>query len=144
VPTQLPIQWVLGALSLVVKRLRRGADHSPPSSAEVKMRGAIPPLPTTSSWCGTYISTVTTLLLPINELGARGSIPEGAGILSLPHGIRLWGSPSLLFNRNGGSFPRRQSGRVVKLKLTTHFHLVSTFIKSGVISLFTPYVFVAW
>jgi hypothetical protein len=35
-PTQPPIQWVPGALSLVVKRSGRVADHSPPSSAEVK------------------------------------------------------------------------------------------------------------
>jgi hypothetical protein len=35
-PTQPPIQWVPGALSLGVKRPRREADHSPPSSAEVK------------------------------------------------------------------------------------------------------------
>jgi hypothetical protein len=35
-PTQPPIQWVPGAFSLVVKRLGREADHSPPSSAEVK------------------------------------------------------------------------------------------------------------
>jgi hypothetical protein len=35
-PTQPPIQWVLGALSQVIKRLRREAGHSPPSSAEVK------------------------------------------------------------------------------------------------------------
>jgi hypothetical protein len=34
--TQLPIQWVPGALSLGVKRPGRKADHSPPSSAEVK------------------------------------------------------------------------------------------------------------
>jgi hypothetical protein len=34
--TQPPIQWVPGDLSLVVKRPRREADHSPPSSAEVK------------------------------------------------------------------------------------------------------------
>jgi hypothetical protein len=34
VPTQSPIQWVLGALSLGVKRPRREADHSPPSSAK--------------------------------------------------------------------------------------------------------------
>jgi len=34
--TQPPIQWVLGALSLAVKQLRRKADHSPPSSTEVK------------------------------------------------------------------------------------------------------------
>jgi hypothetical protein len=35
-PTQPPIQWVWGALSLGVKRPGREADHSPPSSAEVK------------------------------------------------------------------------------------------------------------
>jgi hypothetical protein len=35
-PTQPPIQWVPEALSLGVKRQGREADHSPPSSAEVK------------------------------------------------------------------------------------------------------------
>jgi hypothetical protein len=35
-PTQPPIQWVQGALSLGVKRPGREADHSPPSSTEVK------------------------------------------------------------------------------------------------------------
>jgi hypothetical protein len=35
-PTQSPIQWVSGSLSLRVKRPEREADHSPPSSAEVK------------------------------------------------------------------------------------------------------------
>jgi hypothetical protein len=35
-PTQPPMQWVPGALSLGVKRLWREADHSRPSSAEVK------------------------------------------------------------------------------------------------------------
>jgi hypothetical protein len=34
--TQSPIQWVPNALSLGVKPPRREADHSPPSSAEVK------------------------------------------------------------------------------------------------------------
>jgi hypothetical protein len=34
-PTQPPIQWVPGAVSLGVKRLEREADHSP-TSAEVK------------------------------------------------------------------------------------------------------------
>jgi hypothetical protein len=33
---QPPIQWVPGALSLGIKRPGREADHSPPSSAEVK------------------------------------------------------------------------------------------------------------
>jgi hypothetical protein len=35
-PTQPPIQWVPGALSLGLKRPGRKADHSCPSSAEVK------------------------------------------------------------------------------------------------------------
>jgi hypothetical protein len=35
-PTQPPIQWVPGALSLGVKRMGREADHLPPSSAEAK------------------------------------------------------------------------------------------------------------
>jgi hypothetical protein len=35
-PTHPPIQWVPGALSLGVKRQGREADHSRPSSAEVK------------------------------------------------------------------------------------------------------------
>jgi hypothetical protein len=35
-PTQPPIQWVPGALSLRVKQPGREADHLPPSSAEVK------------------------------------------------------------------------------------------------------------
>jgi hypothetical protein len=46
-----PIQLVPGALSLGVKRPEPEADHSPPSSAEVKrMSGAITPLPNTPSW----------------------------------------------------------------------------------------------
>jgi hypothetical protein len=35
-PTQPPIQWVPGDLSLEVKRAVREADHSSPSIAEVK------------------------------------------------------------------------------------------------------------
>jgi hypothetical protein len=41
-PTQPPIQWVPGALSLGVNRSGREADHS--------ARGAIPPLPNMPSW----------------------------------------------------------------------------------------------
>jgi hypothetical protein len=43
-PTQSPIHWVPGALSLGIKRPGCEADHSPPSSAELK-----------NSW--SYIST---------------------------------------------------------------------------------------
>jgi hypothetical protein len=49
-PTQPPNQWVPGALSLGVKRPRREADHSPPSSAEVK-----------NAW--SYISTPQYVLM---------------------------------------------------------------------------------
>jgi len=34
-PTQFPMEWVPGAISLRVKRPGRETDHSPPSSAEV-------------------------------------------------------------------------------------------------------------
>jgi hypothetical protein len=46
-PTQHPIQWVLGSLSLGVRRPGREADHSPPSSAEIKecVELAIRPVP---------------------------------------------------------------------------------------------------
>jgi len=35
-PTQPPIRWVTGVLSLGIKRPRRAADHSPPTSSKVK------------------------------------------------------------------------------------------------------------
>jgi hypothetical protein len=41
-PSQPPIRGILGALSPVVKRQEREADHSPPFSVEVKNDGAIP------------------------------------------------------------------------------------------------------
>jgi hypothetical protein len=43
--TQPPIQMVLRALSPGVKRQGREADHSPPSRADIKNGGTIPPLP---------------------------------------------------------------------------------------------------
>jgi hypothetical protein len=44
-PIRPPIQWVPGNLSLGVKRQGPEAVHSPPSSAEIRNDGAIPPLP---------------------------------------------------------------------------------------------------
>jgi hypothetical protein len=49
-PTQLPIQWIPGALSPGIQRQGREAGYSPPSSAEVKNVGDTPPLPHTPSW----------------------------------------------------------------------------------------------
>jgi hypothetical protein len=45
-PTQPPIQWVPGPIFPAVKRRKRGADHSLPSSTEVKNGGAIDTSPT--------------------------------------------------------------------------------------------------
>jgi hypothetical protein len=40
-PIEPPIRWVLGAVYLGVKQQEHEADHSTPSSAEVKTGGAI-------------------------------------------------------------------------------------------------------
>jgi hypothetical protein len=44
-PTQPHAQWIPRALSPVLKRSGSGADHSPPSNAEIKNGEAISPLP---------------------------------------------------------------------------------------------------
>jgi hypothetical protein len=52
-PTQPPIQWVPGTLSLGVKRPGREADHSPRSNSEVKERVELYlHSPDTPSWRG--------------------------------------------------------------------------------------------
>jgi hypothetical protein len=55
-PTQPPIQWVSEALFPRIKRPGHEIDHSPPSSAEDKNCGAIPPLLRMSSWCSAWLS----------------------------------------------------------------------------------------
>jgi hypothetical protein len=56
-PTQPPIQWVPEALSLGVKRLGHEADHSPPSSAEVKEWAELYlQSPNTPSWRGAQLT----------------------------------------------------------------------------------------
>jgi hypothetical protein len=65
-PTQPPIQWVPGALSLGVKRSGREADHSHPSSAEVKNAWGYNSTPRYAfmAWCSVKEnSTGTTLPL---------------------------------------------------------------------------------
>jgi hypothetical protein len=64
-PTQLPVQWISGALSLGVKRLGRKADHSPPSSAEVKDEWSYNSTTHYAfmAWCSIKKSTGTTLPL---------------------------------------------------------------------------------
>jgi hypothetical protein len=55
-PTHPLIQWIPGALSLEVKRQGREADHSPPSSAEVKECAELYlHSPSTPSWRGAQL-----------------------------------------------------------------------------------------
>jgi hypothetical protein len=49
-PTHPPIEWVPWAISPWLKRPVREANHLPPSIAEIKNDGAIPPLPHMLSW----------------------------------------------------------------------------------------------
>jgi hypothetical protein len=51
-PTQPHIQWVPGVVFQREKWQGHEAGHSPPTSANVKNGGAIPPLPHASSWLG--------------------------------------------------------------------------------------------
>jgi hypothetical protein len=74
--TQPPIQWVWGALSLGVKRPGCEADHSPPSSAEVKeWVDLYLHFPNTPSWRGVQLRkkhmnnfTFTFACLTITEM----------------------------------------------------------------------------
>jgi hypothetical protein len=67
--TQPHIQWVTGAVSLRVKRPGRKADHSPPSSAEVKNAWSYTSTPqyVFMEWClvkhrDNFTFTFTTIL----------------------------------------------------------------------------------
>jgi hypothetical protein len=51
-PTQPLKQWTVADVSLKVKQQEREADHSPPSSGNVKNGGAITSFPQASSWHG--------------------------------------------------------------------------------------------
>jgi hypothetical protein len=61
-PTQPPIQWVGGALTLGVKRPGREADHPPPSSAEVK------------EWVELYLHSLSTPSWRGAQLKAQGQL----------------------------------------------------------------------
>jgi len=53
-PTQLPIGWVPEALTPGVNWPRREADHSPPSSAEVKNKWKYTSTPLIKKWISIY------------------------------------------------------------------------------------------
>jgi len=58
-PTRPHNQWVPGAFSIGLIWPRRVADHLPPSSAKLKMRGVALHITLTSSWVGISWSTET-------------------------------------------------------------------------------------
>jgi hypothetical protein len=65
-PTQLPIQWVPGTLSLLKKQPGHEADHSPPSSAKVKeCMELYLHSPNTPSWHGAQLKERTGMPLPL-------------------------------------------------------------------------------
>jgi len=63
-PTQPPIRWVLGALSLEIKRPEREAKRHLYLPPRLIIRGAIPQLIHTSPWRGTQLSPGTNIPLP--------------------------------------------------------------------------------
>jgi hypothetical protein len=63
-PTQPPIRWVPGALSLGVKQPGHEADHSPPSSVEVKEVELYFHSPNTPSWRGAQLKHRDNFTLP--------------------------------------------------------------------------------
>jgi hypothetical protein len=73
-PTQPPIQRVPGALSMGVKRPGREADHSPPSSAEVK-EWVEPYIhsPNTPSWRRAYLKHRDNFTFYLYHWNADGS-----------------------------------------------------------------------
>jgi hypothetical protein len=95
-PTQTPIQWVQGSLSLWIKRPGREADHSLPSSVEVKECVELHLDTNKSSWRGvkyrdnftftftftrSRVSSVSTALgYMLDNGGSRVRFPEGLGM----------------------------------------------------------------
>jgi hypothetical protein len=81
-PTQPPMQWVPGALSLGVKRPGREADHSPLSSAEVKNAWSCTSTPqyVFMAWC--LAKHTKTLPLPFTVWGTRLSLYHTAHLVT--------------------------------------------------------------
>jgi hypothetical protein len=85
--TQPFVQCVPGSLSLGVKQPGSEADHSPPSSAEDKNGGDIPPLPHMSLWHSAYLIKdrdnftfyIITLIFNHHGLGIGVLVPGSGG-----------------------------------------------------------------
>jgi hypothetical protein len=82
-PTQPPIQWVPGALSLGVKWPGCEADHSPPSSAEVKNACSYTSTPqyVFTAWC--LVKHRDNFTLPYKEQDAAWTVKAFYDFLSV-------------------------------------------------------------
>jgi hypothetical protein len=62
-----PASYSMGTKGSIpgVNRPGHEADHSPPSSAEVKVSGAISPLPNTPSWRGVQFIIIIIIIIII-------------------------------------------------------------------------------
>jgi hypothetical protein len=81
-PTQPPIQWVSGGVSLGVKRPGRKADHLPPSSARVKEYVELHlHSPKTSSWRGAQLKKSTRTILLLHLTVCKHTFASGNIIL---------------------------------------------------------------
>jgi hypothetical protein len=100
-PTQPPIQWVLGTLFLGVKRPGRTADHSHPSSAEVK------------EWVELYLHSPNTS----SWHGAQLKEAQGQSYFYLYANVK--------FFRGFLSLSRRMRGRCLKNRPWLSFHIPS-------------------
>jgi hypothetical protein len=94
-PSQPPIQWVPGALFLEVKQLGYEADHSPPSSAEVKewvelyLHSS-----NTPSWCGAKLNHKDNFTFTFTLKKKAACSSKTSVILPLGHNA----IPRLLYN----------------------------------------------
>jgi hypothetical protein len=92
-PTQPPIQWVPGALSLGVKRAGREADHSPPSSAKVCVELYLHSS-NTPSWSGAKLKNTGTCLPLLYLLTNK---PEKPPMVPHPYGRKAQAHCTLSF-----------------------------------------------
>jgi hypothetical protein len=128
-PTQSPIRWEAGALSLGIKRPGREADYSPPFTAEVKECVELYlHSPNTPSWRGAQLKhrnnftfTFYSAGLRADDRGSRVRFPVGAGNFSLHHRVQNGsGAHSASYPMGTrGSFPRGKAAGALSWPLAS-------------------------